>query len=424
MSDTPPPMEQGDPGPQLLEEPDEFDFATAPEDNVRPIRDGIEVDTPGEFQATPFAWRDSADIPPRQWLYGRHLIRKFLSLDIAAGGLGKSSVKVVEALALTTGKPLLGKEVHGGPFSVWLYNLEDPDEETERRIHAAAVRHNVGPDQVGDRLYVNSGRDQPLCIAEETDSGARIIRPVVDALTAEIHKRGIDVLILDPFVSSHMVSENDNRAIDMVAKEWSRIADQCNCSINLVHHIRKNGVNEVTADSSRGAVSLIGAARSVVVYNRMTPEEAERANIPPDQRSFYFRTQTDKANLAPPDKADWHRMNTEHLPNGDSVGVACSWSWPDAFEGLSLNAINEILSTIEAGLGDGERYTAQAQPRAVESGRWAGSLLTERGKTEASAKDIIRQWLRTGVLVEEEYRSLQTRKTKRGLTAPEGMRPC
>lgn len=56
-----------------------------------------------QMKATPFAWRDPATIPPRKWLYGRHLIRKFLSLDIAPGGLGKSSVKIVEALAMTTG---------------------------------------------------------------------------------------------------------------------------------------------------------------------------------------------------------------------------------------------------------------------------------------------------------------------------------
>lgn len=345
------------------------------------------------IEATCFEWRDPADIPARQWLYGRHLIRKFLSLDIAAGGIGKSSVKIVEALAMTTGRDLLGKEVHGGPLNVWIYNLEDPDEETERRIHAAAIRFDIKPEEVGGRLFVNSGRDQPLVIAEETDSGARIMRPVVNALVETMQARAIDVLTVDPFVSSHMVSENDNRAIDMVAKEWSRIADVCNCSINLVHHVRKSNGMEVSAESSRGAISLIGAARSVIVYNRMTKEEGERAGIEPAKRGFYFRTQSDKANLAPPEAADWHRMNNVDLPNGDQVGVACRWEWPDAFEGVSSYHLQQVQARVSQG-----QYRKDTQASA-----WVGHVVAEvlnlDPKTDRPRiKDIVKTWVDTDML--------------------------
>jgi RecA-family ATPase len=83
-------------------------------------------------------------------------------------------------------------------------------------------------------------------------------------------ERKIDVLTIDPFVSSHEVSENDNRAIDAVVKAWGRLADECNCSINLVHHVRKGNGTEANADSARGAKALVDAARSVIVFNRMT----------------------------------------------------------------------------------------------------------------------------------------------------------
>jgi len=161
---------------------DEFEGAAGPD--------------PVALKATPFQWRDPASIPPRKWLYGRHLIRKFVSLDIAPGGLGKSSVKIVEALAMASGIPLLGKDLHEGPLRVWLYNLEDPAEESERRIHAAAQHYALTPDQFGDRLFADSGREQPMCIAEETDGGAKIVRPVSDAVIAELKARKIDVLSL------------------------------------------------------------------------------------------------------------------------------------------------------------------------------------------------------------------------------------
>jgi hypothetical protein len=359
------------------------------------------------IKATPFVWRNPATIPPRRWLYGRHLIRKFLSLDIAPGGLGKSSVKIVEALAMASGQALLGKDIHEGALRVWLYNLEDPAEETERRIHAAAHHYGLGPDEIGDRLFVDSGRDQPICIAEETENGASIVRPIADAVIAELQERKIDVLSIDPFVSSHAISENDNRAIDMVAKEWSRIADICDCAINLVHHVRKTNGAEVTAESSRGAVSLIGAARSVVVYNRMSKEEAEAAGIEPANRGFYFRTQNDKANLAPPEGADWFRMNNVDLPNGDSVGVACPWQWPDAFEGLSTRDLYEAQLAIDAG----------EWGESVQAKDWAGyavasALRMDPAQDKHRIKALLKTWIANKALIVEK------RSTPKGREKP------
>lgn len=376
-------------------------------DEDRPPFDGDDSDPSVKLSPTSFVWRDERTIPPRQWLYGKHLLRKFLSVDVAAGGIGKSSVKVVEALAMTTGRRLLHRDVPEGPLRVWLYNLEDPNEETERRLHAALNHYGLNPMDVGDRLYVDSGRDQPIMIADETPTGARIVRPMADALIAALQERQIDVLILDPFVSAHAVSENDNRAIDMVAKEFGRIADLCNCSINLVHHVRKGNGVEATADSARGASSLIGAARSVVVYNRMTKEEGEQAGVPAEQVGFHFRTANDKANLSPPEAAEWHRMNNYELANGDHVGVACPWSWPDAFAGVTTAKLMEVQKAVGAG-----EYREN-----VRSADWVGNIIAQiLGMDPDDDKkrlgNIIKQWIKNDVLrvVDQEDKQRVMRK--------------
>lgn len=366
-----------------------------------------EPEAPAKMDATPFLWRDERTIEPRRWLYGKHLLRKFLSVDVAAGGIGKSSVKVVEALAMTSGRPLLRKECPEGPLRVWLYNLEDPHEETERRLHAALNHYGLCPTDVGDRLYVDSGRDQPVMLAEETPNGARIVKPVSDALIATLKARQIDVLILDPFVSSHAVSENDNRSIDMVAKEWARIADVCNCSINLVHHVRKTNGTEATADSARGASSLIGAARSVVVYNRMTKEEGESAGIKPEQVGFYFRTQNDKANLSPPEGAEWHRMNSYELANGDEVGVACPWEWPDAFAGVTTAKLMAVQRAVSEG-----RYRESNQSKEWVGNIIAQTLAMDPDEDRKRITNILKQWIKNDVLrvVEGQDEKRNTRK--------------
>jgi hypothetical protein len=353
------------------------------------------------LQATPFNWRAEVEIPSRQWLYGKQLLRRFLSVDIAAGGVGKSSVKIGEALAMASNRNLYGKEIHGGPLRVWLYNLEDPNEETERRIHATAKRFAISPTDLDGRLFVDSGRDQPCMIAEDTGNGTRICRPVVNALIGEIMERNIDVLILDPFVSAHAVSENDNRAIDVVAKEFGRIADVCNCAVNLVHHVRKQNGIEANADSARGASSLVSAARSVQVYNRMSPEEAIQAGVPEETRRFYFRIDNDKANLAPPDQADWYRMNNVDLDNGDEVGVACPWKMPTLFEGIGVQKLMHMQRLV----GEGEWRDDVRSPSWVGKPIGEACTLDPDDKTDRERiKKMIRAWLKEDVLrvVEKE----------------------
>lgn len=368
---------------------------------------GEEIAASAPIKATPFTWRPEAEIPPRMWLYGRHLLRRFVSVDVAAGGTGKSSVKIGEALAMASNRNLYGTEIHGGPLTVWIYNLEDPAEESERRIHATAKWFKIEPQDVEQRLYVDSGRDQRCVIATETEYGARIAQPVYEQLKQQLLERQIDVLTIDPFVSSHEVSENDNRAIDAVAKAWGRLADECNCSINLVHHVRKGNGQETNADSARGAKALVDAARSVQVFNRMSPDEASLAGIAEDQRGFYFRVQNDKANLAPPEAASWYRMNNVSLDNGDQVGVACPWKWPELFEGLSTRHLIAVQKAVE-----------QREWRAdVRSPDWVGFAVGQALDIDAEQcrkriNGLLRDWVKNGALEIVEREDDQRHKRK------------
>ena len=111
------------------------------------------------IRATPYVFTDPATIPMRRWLYGRLLLRKFVTGTISPGGIGKSSLVTAEALAMVSGKDLLDVKPDSR-LRVWLWNLEDPQEETIRKIQAAALHYDLEPDDIGDRLMVDSGREQ------------------------------------------------------------------------------------------------------------------------------------------------------------------------------------------------------------------------------------------------------------------------
>ena len=51
---------------------------------------------------------DIRSLPPRRWLYGRHYQRGVVSATVAPGGTGKTSLVMVDAVAMATGRNLLG----------------------------------------------------------------------------------------------------------------------------------------------------------------------------------------------------------------------------------------------------------------------------------------------------------------------------
>lgn len=77
------------------------------------------------------------------------------------------------------------------------------------------------------------------------------------------------------------------------------LAQETGSAIVLVHHTRKLGGREVTAEDGRGAVALRDAARVVLLINPMGDKEAEELGIAnPQERRSLVRIDTGKANRA------------------------------------------------------------------------------------------------------------------------------
>jgi hypothetical protein len=295
-----------------------FDVIPEPEASAGPDQ------TPYTLEPSPYTFPNPASIRLRQWIYGDHYIRGFVSATVAPGGLGKSSLTIAEALAMASGKPLLGVKSRG-QFRVWLWNGEDPPDEIDRRIAAAMQHYGLTAEDIGDRLFVDSGMKQEIVLARETPNGAIIVEPVAGALISAFQRRKIDVFTADPFVSSHKVSENDNGAIDLVVKRWAKIAFTTNSSIELVHHVRKTNGEGVTVEDARGASALVDGTRATRALTRMTAKEGQSLGVTEPWR--YFRSGgVAKGNLTPPvgssaDKAEWFTLKSEMLGNGQGHGV-------------------------------------------------------------------------------------------------------
>lgn len=309
------------------------------------------------IKASRFVLLDPRTIAPRRWLYGDHYIRRFTTATIAPGGLGKTSLVLVEALAMATGKPLLGVRVDK-PLRVWVWNGEDPREEIERRLAAICMHYTITADDIGDRLYIDSGRETPIVVAQKQGDGTNVCRPVIEAVTTEIQSNRIDIMIIDPFVSCHAVPENDNGAINRVVKEWGGIAEVGDCNIELVHHVRKAAAGQAayTVDDARGGSALIGAVRSARVLNTMSSDEASQAGIVAEKRRRFFRSDDGKANMQPPAEGSaWYELVSVALGNAtpeapeDIVGVVASWRLPSLSDSLQAGDVQKVQLSIADG---------------------------------------------------------------------------
>jgi AAA domain len=221
------------------------------------------------------------------------------------------------------------------------------------------------------------------------------------AVTATIMENHIDVMVIDPFVKSHRVTENDNLAIDMAAEQWAAIADVTNCAIEASHHTRKVSGGDITVDDSRGASALMSAARVGRVLNRMNQEEAGQAGVV-EQRWRYFRNDKageGKANMsAPPEHADWLKLESVDLGNGDNVGVVTAWQWPSPFEGITV----QHLRAAQKAVSEGGSWRAHAQADAWVGKPIAKALNLEVNKPadRAKVRSLLETWIANGMFVE------------------------
>ena len=124
--------------------------------------------------------------------------------------------------------------------------------------------------------------------------------------------------------------------------------NETNSAFEFAHHVRKasNGQTETTAEDARGASAIINAVRSARVLNRMTKEQADENRI--SEPRSYFRTDSGKANLAPPAAAKWFHLISIKLPNGDDVAVVEPWQFPSPMDGITtehMQAVREMART-------------------------------------------------------------------------------
>src|SRR5947208_9617080 len=152
--------------------------------------------------------------------------------------------------------------------------------------------------------------------------------PLEKWLRATIQKLEIDIVCIDPLVKAHGFDENDNTALDYVCTLLTRIAHDCNCAVDMLHHEGKGNSGEPgDANRGRGATAIKDAARLSYTLTSMSDKERDLFNVTPDEQRQLVRLDSAKVNIIPSaGETQWFRLvgvaldnGTLDYPNGDEV---------------------------------------------------------------------------------------------------------
>jgi len=403
-------------GPQLTTPDDalaDFDFVapaseissapeakeTSPDDDWK-LPDSDSEPPEQRLWPTPLDNFDEASLPRREWVYGYDYIRKYVSVLASAGGIGKTSLAVVEALAICTKRDLLNVPVKQ-QTNVWLINLEDPRSEIEMRTLAAMKHYQIKPADVRGRLFMDGEDTFQMTLAAEGRDGVRTNDALLEMMTRKIKENNIGVAIIDPFISTHAVSENSNSSVQAVVAMFRKLARDTNAAVSLVHHVRKGNGDDASVDSVRGAGALIGACRSARVVNRVAEDDALRMGVDENTARGLFRVDNGKTNLSPPaDKAVYRRMIGVQIGNEEWVGVCIPFEMPDAFDGIGPRQARRVQDMVAGAEREGAPYRADTRARS-----WVGAAIadllgidTETPAGKSKIHKIVKTWITTNVL--------------------------
>jgi AAA domain len=376
-------------------------------------------------------WDASDDVdppPPREWLLGNTFCRKYTSSLLGDGGVGKTAVRYAQYLSLATGRPLTGEHVFQR-CRVLIISLEDDEDELRRRILAARLHHNIEPEELRGWLFLSAPRAAVGKLMTIDKAGRGIRGRLADEIERVIAARKIDLVGIDPFVKTHSVDENHNALIDDVVQILTDLQTKYNIAVDTPHHTSKGQPEPGNAGRGRGASSMTNAMRLVYTLTPMNPEEAKAFNIKESVRREYIRVDSAKVNITRHlGAARWFHLvgvplgnETDMYPNGDEVQTVEPWAPPETWGDLPSHTLNQILTDIEDGLSDGNRYTDAS--KAGDREAWKVVVKHAPHKSERQAREIIRTWVQNDVLVSKSYDNPRTRKQVKGLWLDPSKRP-
>ncbi len=328
-----------------------------------------------------------------------------LALVAAAGGTGKTSMLLYEAVHIALGRSLWGNRVVT-PGRTLFVTAED-----SRELFAARLREIIeamGLDEY-ERCIVRESIDvwdvsgDMVRLAELDAGGNIVLTDLPDRIIEAYRNTGLVQVVMDPCISFGPGERIVNDGEQAIVTACRRVMRGLGCCVRLIHHSGKANARNGNLDqyASRGGTALPDGCRMVAILSSATGDSSQCAANAPDgwdlqQGESGFILARAKLSYCPPQPNLWIRRRgygfayfTEQLRDAEAV--------------LDRNA-EKVASFLVDELHHGRRYTARSMEALA-----GGTLKMSR----ASLRSALASLEASGRLEERELPTDQRRGRKK-----------
>lgn len=265
------------------------------------------------------------EIPPRPWLVDRMLMKQNITLLLAAGSTGKSSISLALAAHLAQGRDFAGYKSHSKCKTI-VYNGEDDLHEQSRRLSAICIHHGLEYKDIKEEIMLLSPDQVKMTLAKKEQYNRVRDETLVEHLIDIAKAPDVGLLVLDPLVKIHHMDEVDNVDMDFVMETLTYIARKADVAILALHHSTKTNTRQENRignmDVARGASAIVNAAR--IAFTLLNPSETDMEMYGFEDKDAHKWVRLDDAKMnmsLSNDKATWFKKDGLRIPSGDIVGV-------------------------------------------------------------------------------------------------------
>jgi len=241
-----------------------------------------------KFDTTEWGDRQPKEV---QWLIDGQLALGETGLLAGPPNCGKGLLSIQIATAIATGSNLFGKKGPLTPMAVIMVQMEDSEEEVERR-YARCLKLNRHESDWSDQqealLKQNIAFFGPNWSSDASKGLPALVPHIIKE--AQAHQaRGcqIGLIVIDTFTA---VSAGDENSVEGLREIWPAayaLRDATGANVTLVHHVRKSlsgnsmpSIGERLApDALRGSSSIPAGARCIQQMEPLKPAEAVRLEL-------------------------------------------------------------------------------------------------------------------------------------------------
>jgi RecA-family ATPase len=218
-------------------------------------------------------WNNSRSTPDcivQDYLYAD------VAVFIAAGGMGKTTLKLFEAICIALGRPLYGLIIHKSG-SVLIITAEDNREMLVARLRLICQEMRLSNADIAIVMQLVRISDVSGSGFKITEVRGDVVRPSagIDLIIAACQIIKPVLIVIDPAVSFGVGESRVNDAEQGLIEAARKLRKALNCCIQYIHHSGKQNAREKSLDqySGRGGSAFADGARMVHVLQSLTPDE-------------------------------------------------------------------------------------------------------------------------------------------------------